>query len=667
MIRGEFLKKPKFSLKVTVLASAIISTLALYQNCSDINLTPYDTSTMPSIISDSSYSTLPLPKEILGSARIVVVVDQSFSMVWNKCPSDLDGTSPSTQGSGFNACDRAPGVDQPGYRFDVINEWLNEIDLAGTTQDIKVMILPFSGGKSLRPHAMDVESPIHGLKDRDYMKFVNTLEARVWLDALRQEQQAMIEDGSQEIMGTTMFSPILEYARSQILTEIDLLKETDQLAVTPFRLTLISDGVYKPTMELFSKLRDVAGCPDCNQDRNHPACTCFSQSCNPGGGIPPGTYCRQIENNFKLYFGDPQINELANVVQILNDIIALQNRSEYNGFRFKMKFAKVNWFAVPDDDLNTLENKNRNIFDEIQKSFAKKVDTYNISTARAPFSILASSGSSLSYTIKNIYAINTNVFVNKFGKLVADSDGDGMSDEEELFEGTDPRNPRSNGICLDYIARHYGCQTIACDASLDRDRDGLNECEEQTLSSSPHFFDTDDDNIPDIFETLRGLNLKKDESTTYSAGDKFSDHIHFRNGVDSGVRIDSIPKHHLVDLDIEFKGFQTVQDGSSTNAVGLYKINLNNLPVLPTFSVPTYNVLQMKDHTNANIPASHRLDPLSKPANTNNIIFLMQVTTLENPEEIIWFVLKHQVLSAGQNSLNISLNLQNFTQLQGSD
>lgn len=670
MGKSDFVSKLKALFGFTEVRIALLTLgfpiLLLFQNCSDIKITPHNMSAMPSIIADSSKSQLPIPREINGHARIIIVMDQSFSMVWNKCDTDLDGASPAPQESGFFSCSRTAGVDQPGYRFEVIKKWLDEMDATGTSDGIKVMILPFSGGKALRPHGRDVVSPIHGLKDRDYMKFLSTLDARVWLDALKQEQDAMIQDGSREIMGTTMFSPILEYALAEITNELDLLKEEDQIAVTPFQFVMITDGVYKPTNELLNKVRQVAGCPDCNANPGHIACTCFDHDCWGGSGTPPGSYCSRLESNFKMYFGDPQENELAKVKDVLDRILALQSLQKYSGLRVSMRFSKMNWLAVPKEDLNTTSNKTKNIFDEVQKSLTKKIDVYNISSAEPPFSILASGGSSLSYVIKNIYAINTNAFVDKYGKLVSDSDGDGLSDEEELKKGFDPQKPRTNGICLDYITANYGCQSISCDPTMDKDRDGLNDCEELTLGSFPYLFDSDGDNIPDYYEVIRGLNVNYDESGVYSAGDKYSDHIHFRKGVVNSVKLDSIQGIHKVDLNVEFKGFQTVKDGSSVNAVGVYNITLKNLPVLPSFSIPSHNILDMRSSLTTTIADTHRLDPLSKPAQHNDVVFLMQITTVENPNLTSWHLLKQRVKSTGQQSLQMDFDLRNFIQIQGS-
>ncbi|MBK8205139.1 MAG: hypothetical protein IPK68_23560 [Bdellovibrionales bacterium] len=163
-------------------------------------------------------------------------------MVWGKCPQDLDGTAPNPTGSPFNSCQRGPGVDQPGYRYDVTKAWLDELAaVVEKGMDVKVMLLPFSGGKAKRPNP--IASPVHNLKDLDHMKFLDLPKAGTWLAALRQEQEAMKIDGKREIMGTTVFDPILDYAYAEIVRERLCSRSKTSWRQRLFLFVVISDGV----------------------------------------------------------------------------------------------------------------------------------------------------------------------------------------------------------------------------------------------------------------------------------------------------------------------------------------------------------------------------------------------------------------------------------------
>ena len=70
--------------------------------------------------------------------------------------------------------------------------------------------------------------------------------------------------------------------------------------------------------------------------------------------------------------------------------------------------------------------------------------------------------------------------------LVADADGDGMSDDYERLFGLDPNNP--------------------LDAADDPDNDGLTNLQESRLGTNPHLADTDGDGLPDGLEVRIGSN-----------------------------------------------------------------------------------------------------------------------------------------------------------------
>jgi len=116
------------------------------------------------------------------------------------------------------------------------------------------------------------------------------------------------------------------------------------------------------------------------------------------------------------------------------------------------------------------------------------------------------------YEMKRFLAYNRNArFYNDI--VQPDSDGDGLSDLEELERGTDPLAVDTDG---DGFGDGYEIRTArdplvsdrACDqdARLDTDRDGLNDCEEKFLNADKLRFDTDGDLFPDGLEFMVGLN-----------------------------------------------------------------------------------------------------------------------------------------------------------------
>lgn len=126
---------------------------------------------------------------------------------------------------------------------------------------------------------------------------------------------------------------------------------------------------------------------------------------------------------------------------------------------------------------------------------------------------------SLNYTslqrqlgLKRLLAWNRNVRV-RAGVQMADSDGDGIPDDDEVAIGTDPRNPDTDqdGL-MDGIELRMGMDpktpdtVSSCNPFLDTDGDRLNDCEERVLGTNPCMGDTDSDGLPDLVEALSGSN-----------------------------------------------------------------------------------------------------------------------------------------------------------------
>ncbi len=122
---------------------------------------------------------------------------------------------------------------------------------------------------------------------------------------------------------------------------------------------------------------------------------------------------------------------------------------------------------------------------------------------------------------RELTVFNPNAIIQN-GVPVADSDGDGLSDDDEKIIGTDPTNPDTDGdlvgdgieVMLNAPGLNFDPLTPflqpACipllDAGGDDDSDGLNNCEEAVLRTDPTLVDTDKDGIPDIVEVRRGGN-----------------------------------------------------------------------------------------------------------------------------------------------------------------
>jgi hypothetical protein len=107
-----------------------------------------------------------------------------------------------------------------------------------------------------------------------------------------------------------------------------------------------------------------------------------------------------------------------------------------------------------------------------------------------------------------------------------DSDGDGLPDALERQLGLDPQNPDTDGDGLmDGVEVKAGLDPKTpnviqnCNALLDTDNDGLNDCEELVLGTSSCTGDTDGDGLPDLVEFLSGTNPLVPEGDQDTDGD----------------------------------------------------------------------------------------------------------------------------------------------------
>jgi hypothetical protein len=119
----------------------------------------------------------------------------------------------------------------------------------------------------------------------------------------------------------------------------------------------------------------------------------------------------------------------------------------------------------------------------------------------------------------NLIATNVSARPGPAGRLVADSDGDGLSDEVESSAGLklDAADSDDDGYgdLLERSLRDQGFDPgdagrpqTPCPVAdrVDFDGDGLNKCEEGALGTDPDKVDTDHDRIPDGVELAWGTN-----------------------------------------------------------------------------------------------------------------------------------------------------------------
>jgi len=112
---------------------------------------------------------------------------------------------------------------------------------------------------------------------------------------------------------------------------------------------------------------------------------------------------------------------------------------------------------------------------------------------------------------KTLYAMNLNAKPTSAGP-VPDSDGDGLSDAEEEIAGTDPTRADTDGdgigdlvetvVDFDPLVPDMPTSCARVELGIDRDLDGLSDCDEALLGTAPTLVDSDGDGVPDLLELI---------------------------------------------------------------------------------------------------------------------------------------------------------------------
>lgn len=144
-----------------------------------------------------------------------------------------------------------------------------------------------------------------------------------------------------------------------------------------------------------------------------------------------------------------------------------------------------------------------------------------------------------------------------------DSDGDGLTDDEEDKGGTDPLNKDTDGdgvgdlleLELSAVRAEFDpraphdppeCTTIP-KPYPDSDLDGLNDCEEALIRTDPYLVDTDRDGIPDVVEALRGGQPLVDDRLFDTDRDGIPNGDEYKRGLDVNTNDTlSEPRHGYV-------------------------------------------------------------------------------------------------------------------------
>jgi hypothetical protein len=203
----------------------------------------------------------------------------------------------------------------------------------------------------------------------------------------------------------------------------------------------------------------------------------------------------------------------------------------------------------------------------------------------------------IEYQIKYIVAYNHNAIPN-VAYIEIDSDGDGLSDTEEMAEGTNLRNwdtdndgmsdffeirMSSPGHNMDPITPDSPCDYPVSGIWKDSDYDGLSDCEEYVKGTDRYIPDSDRDGIPDGLEFQAGTNPLENQITNDTDFDGVSDNFEIQ--IHSSVRITDpkIHERYAYAYHLEDQGLIPLEQGSDQKSfVREYAFNIDGIDLVET-------------------------------------------------------------------------------------
>ena len=201
-----------------------------------------------------------------------------------------------------------------------------------------------------------------------------------------------------------------------------------------------------------------------------------------------------------------------------------------------------------------------------------------------PFCKLMAVDKSIVYRSNKIYAVNTTT-INQNGKFKKDSDADGVSDDEEILQNSDPGNARSiatgvlDGVCK-IIGSNEVCAQQRSQITCDENKINLfniSDCDIKILKldkvdlNYPELvgIDSDNDGIPDYVEIVKGLSPNNNDSYLDYDGDTLTNMQEISMGLDP-FNPDQ-DKQKIIESETSFK------DQIESCTSGGWELNINNL------------------------------------------------------------------------------------------
>jgi hypothetical protein len=200
------------------------------------------------------------------------------------------------------------------------------------------------------------------------------------------------------------------------------------------------------------------------------------------------------------------------------------------------------------------------------------------------------------YDVKYLVAYNYNI---KPGSdlVYTDSDGDGLTDEEEETYGTDPTRRDTDGDGFSdffevkvsspgHVLDPLDPSDSICDQGIigvDSDNDGLTDCEEYVKGTDRMSPDTDLDGIPDGIEFLTGMNPLQVQDNVDTDFDGVVDWLEVQRHTNVMANDPRIRERNSYSYSIQDMGLVAINQGTDmASHVRQYSFDISNIDLAPT-------------------------------------------------------------------------------------
>jgi hypothetical protein len=527
-------------------------------------------------------------------------------------------------------------------------------------------------------------------------------------------------DAATRFIKTSIPGPTIDRAKDSIIAEINQIRNQTPslLSQTRFEVVFLSDGVAKPhhddlrqAFELLWQARKIYrdfaedhqfrysehcsgrySCAFVRRDFSQSGLNC-SANCrkdidflirNGRRSFEESELCRQCVYSVLDYMATPEHsnNGPAQMVSFLDEARVQWGNHEYNyavniqrklnalenvfkqnpEVQYRFNFVRFDSEAMHLKTPPLLLTVERNWLEQSKVKFQGHHRHAVITNYRLPFSLFPGQSEINGYKLSQFFVVNPHARINSIGVVTLDSDADGLFDHEEDFLGPqfDKTKSRSNGVCLDVIVFRSGsCVQTGCDPSIDRDGDGLNECEEASLQTSDLDFDSDRDGISDFLEMVYGFNPILDDRSQDNNGDGVSNYVNFTVGAGPWTEISDLGPHKKVQFTVREAEPVPVIVGGQRAMVPTYAFRMVHLPTIDNLAavggIDTYfNIAKRPEHLN--VPPFLARD---FAASRNRVHLMGRVDHTQNIGDIFW-VYKPLEVPFSLTPLNLQIELQDL-------